>query len=473
MSDDFKMPYWITVEKDRSAVILIKYGGFMERYIFLDTNIYINAGYSFGSMHMKKFSELVSNDGLVLLTCSICIGEVEKHIKTDLERAVRELNKALQKREFAALRNHDLYKEKLAEMDETHAIDAVIKSFHDFLNQNRAESFLLQEIDMEEIMQDYFEKKAPFETQKPNEFKDAIMIKALKNYQKRLNKRIIVISSDKGFRNAFLGNDKFLVFERLIDFLHYQQRTDSIHEAFENYFENDFEYESIQEQLDDLLKNITYSFDEREEFEVVDIETEDISYEFNYAEVKDDGDAQAFLTAYFYLRMKSRYLDTNNSYYDKEDDEYIVKSYIESEEIHRFEHEIVLDFEFDESEMEKEEARKYKLTFIGVCADMCNMFVDLSEDDTLFDCIDSMSVMREKDKQWLEKNVVKCSECGKILGFNDLGNYHDYKGEPICARCAVTNEQGFICPSCGYKHPYERMGNSGTFCIDCELEYED
>lgn len=48
-------------------------------------------------MHMKKFSELVSNDGLVLLTCSICIGEVEKHIKTDLERAVRELNKALQK----------------------------------------------------------------------------------------------------------------------------------------------------------------------------------------------------------------------------------------------------------------------------------------------------------------------------------------------------------------------------------------
>lgn len=196
------------------------------------------------------------------------------------------------------------------------------------------------------------------------------------------------------------------MFERLIDFLHYQQRTDSIHEAFENYFENDFEYESIQEQLDDLLKNITYSFDEREEFEVVDIETEDISYEFNYAEVKDDGDAQAFLTAYFYLRMKSRYLDTNNSYYDKEDDEYIVKSYIESEEIHRFEHEIVLDFEFDESEMEKEEERKYKLTFIGVCADMCNMFVDLSEDDTLFDCIDSMSVMREKDKQWLEKMLL-------------------------------------------------------------------
>lgn len=445
----------------------------MERYIFLDTNIYINVGYSFGSMHMKKFSELVSNDGLVLLACSTCIGEVEKHIKTDLESAVKELNKALKRREFAALRNDDLYKDKLIEMDEIQAIDAVINSFHDFLNQNRAEIFSLQEIDMEEIMQDYFEKKAPFEMQKPNEFKDAIMIKALKNHQKKLNERIIVISSDKGFRKAFLGDDKFLVFEKLVDFLQYQQRTDSIQEAFEKYFENDLEYESIQDQLDDLLQSISYSFDEREEFEVVDIETEDISYEFNYAEVKDDGCAQAFLTAYFYLRMKSRYLDVNNSYYDKEDDEYIVKSYIESEEIHRFEHEIVLDFEFEASEIEKEEEDKYELTFIGVGADTYNMFVDLSEDDTLFDCIDSRSVMQEKDKRWFENNVVKCSECGKILGFNDLGNYHDYNGEPICDGCAVTNEHGFICPGCGYKHPYERMGNSGTFCIDCQEEYED
>lgn len=445
----------------------------MERYIFLDTNIYINAGYSFGSMHMKKFSELVSNEGLVLLVCSTCIGEVEKHIKADLESAIKELNKALKRRELAALRNDDLYKDKLIEMDETQAIDAVIKSFHDFLNQNRAELFSLQEIDMEEIMQDYFEKKAPFEMQKPNEFKDAIMIKALKNYQKKLNERIIVISSDKGFKQAFLGDDKFVVFEKLVDFLQYQQRTDRIQEAFEKYFENDLEYESIQDQLDDLLQNISYSFNEREGFEVMDIETEDISYEFNYAEVKDDGYAQAFLTAYFYLSMKSRYLDVNNSYYDKEDEEYIVKSYIESEEIHRFEHEIILNFGFEASEIEKEEEDKYELTFIGVGADTYNMFVDLSEDDTLFACIDSRSVMQEKDKQWFENNVVKCSECGKILGFNDLGNYHDYNGEPICDRCAETNEHGFICPGCGYKHPYERMGNSGTYCIDCEEEYDN
>ena len=75
----------------------------MERYIFLDTNIYINARYSFESPHMKKLSELIAQDALVLLCCSICMGEVEKHIKNDLGKAVKEFNKALKMMEFAAL----------------------------------------------------------------------------------------------------------------------------------------------------------------------------------------------------------------------------------------------------------------------------------------------------------------------------------------------------------------------------------
>lgn len=68
--------------------------------------------------------------------------------------------------------------------------------------------------------------------------------------------------------------------------------------------------------------------------------------------------------------------------------------------------------------------------------------------------------------------MVRCKECGKFLGVNDFDNYHDYFGEPLCEACAETNEHGFICAVCGFKHPYERMGNSGTFCIDCEEKYD-
>ena len=35
-----------------------------------------------------------------------------------------------------------------------------------------------------------------------------------------------------------------------------------------------------------------------------------------------------------------------------------------------------------------------------------------------------------------------------------------------------SNGEGFICPECGLKHPYERMGNDGIHCIDCEQRYD-
>lgn len=180
----------------------------------------------------------------------------------------------------------------------------------------------------------------------------------------------------------------------MVDFLQYQQRADTIQEIFEDYFENNSEHKSIQDGLEDLLESISYSFDEREEFEVIDVQMNDASYDFNYAEVESDGSAKAFLTAYFYVKIKSRYLDISNSYYDKEDDEYIVKSYIESEEIHRFEQEIILDFVYEVIEESKDE--KYELEFNGVNNDIYDMSIDLSENDTLFECIDTRSIMTEK-----------------------------------------------------------------------------
>lgn len=466
----------------------------MEKYIFLDSNIYISAGYSFGGPHMKKFSEFVSNDGLILLQCSACIGEVENHIKTDLKNAATALNKAVNKKEFAALRNDISYKEKLKEIDWEDASDKIIESFHNFLKQNHAKMFSLQGIDVEGIMQDYFEKKPPFETKKPNEFKDAIMIKALKNYQKELNEKVIVITNDNGYRQAFRDDDNFVVYENLVEFLRDKQRTNIIYKGFDKYFHHELVQEQILDKLDDLLQEITFNFYEREEFQILNIESGEIKYDFNYAEIDSGGSAKVFLTAYFCVTINCKYLDVDNSYYDKENDEYIVKSYIESKEVHCFKHEVVLDCKCkiinreDYIKLDKEryevidkeeydlidgEQEDYELSYIDFDADTYGMSVDLSEDKTFCGCINSRKVMPEKEYSWFEKHVVKCSECGKILGFNDSDNYHDYEGEPLCDECAVTNENGFICPGCGFKHPYKRMGNSGTFCIDCEEEYDN
>ena len=67
---------------------------------------------------------------------------------------------------------------------------------------------------------------------------------------------------------------------------------------------------------------------------------------------------------------------------------------------------------------------------------------------------------------------IYCAECGEKIGYEWESFYRDYKGNPIFDDCMTTNENGFVCPGCGAKYPEEMRGGSGTFCINCEDEYD-
>lgn len=67
---------------------------------------------------------------------------------------------------------------------------------------------------------------------------------------------------------------------------------------------------------------------------------------------------------------------------------------------------------------------------------------------------------------------VYCAECRKKIGYKWESFQRDYEGNPICDDCMTTNENGFVCAGCGYKYPEEMRGGSGTFCINCEDEYD-
>ena len=67
---------------------------------------------------------------------------------------------------------------------------------------------------------------------------------------------------------------------------------------------------------------------------------------------------------------------------------------------------------------------------------------------------------------------VYCAECEKKIGYEWESFQTDYQGNPLCDHCMATNENGFVCPGCGNKYPEEMRGGSGTFCINCEEEYD-
>ena len=71
------------------------------------------------------------------------------------------------------------------------------------LESCKAVSIPVNGINIEQVINDYVEGKFPFEASKPAEFKDAIIIQSLLEYQKLNNEqKIYIVTNDKGFRAA-------------------------------------------------------------------------------------------------------------------------------------------------------------------------------------------------------------------------------------------------------------------------------
>ena len=60
--------------------------------VFLDTNIYDGANYSFHNFAFEKMREYAAIGDLALVINSVIEGEVRSHIKRDVKKAVKALN---------------------------------------------------------------------------------------------------------------------------------------------------------------------------------------------------------------------------------------------------------------------------------------------------------------------------------------------------------------------------------------------
>ena len=64
--------------------------------VFIDTNIYEGANFSFCNKQFSKLKELIEEENVELLYNEIVYQEVYQHIGENLAKAVSEYNKAIQ-----------------------------------------------------------------------------------------------------------------------------------------------------------------------------------------------------------------------------------------------------------------------------------------------------------------------------------------------------------------------------------------
>lgn len=68
-------------------------------------------------------------------------------------------------------------------------------------------------MDVDEIVDKYFNKRFPFENKKPTEFKDAICVDSIMQYYDSItDDKIYVVAADKGFRKSLKKEMNLLLF---------------------------------------------------------------------------------------------------------------------------------------------------------------------------------------------------------------------------------------------------------------------
>lgn len=418
--------------------------------VYLDSNVYISAKYIFDKEKFGTLRTWVSEGKISVLYTNATVGEVTQHLKEDITQGIQSYNRMLRK-DLPALKDEDTY--KLSEISVEKAVEYVKENFHAFLRLDGVKLISLNPLDAEKLFNDYFNSVAPFEKKKPNEFKDAIMVNAIKKYQESCGDQICVVSSDEGFREAFVGDDRFITFEFLGKFLGYYQKKQEEFKSIENCISEAVENHRFNEVVKRYFDDCDIDRGSYTEWECDDKEINEVDCCLSYIE-EDSGQIYALIEVEISLTVEITYRDEDTSYYDKAEQRYLIENYITAIEKHLIAMDVRMMCSIDENE-----GGQPILSDCEVAKDKNIHIIDL-DDDTMYD-YDILSTDQHE-----EPDLVYCCECGQVLGRSQDGAYVNYDGNPLCIHCAKSDSKGEICPSCGRKVPHEYM-RSG-FCKDCE-----
>lgn len=316
-------------------------------YLFIDSNLFIGAKYRFSDFQFRKLFNLMNRNSVKLLYSDIIRREVEQHIKVDLDKQIELYNRA-----YDACHILDkYYGYKKVKVNDS--VSKVINEFNTFLTHRNAHQLDINTIDVNTLVNRYFEKIYPFTDKKPNEFKDAINILALQSFAENITEPIYILSNDKGFCMG-LDSSRFTIFSKFRPFFEAINSITDNEQAIYTYIEDifrskDYRYvefcKYIKKNLDiyvedDFDRNLSFLDVENFELKNLEIEKDSILY--------DNDSKEANFDVEFDIAVAILYRDESNSIWDKEDSKYIYSEEIKLREIHHCNIEMKIDIDFDE-----------------------------------------------------------------------------------------------------------------------------
>ncbi|KTB91582.1 hypothetical protein AO073_01530 [Pseudomonas syringae ICMP 11293] len=331
--------------------------------VFIDTEFYVKAELDFESKTFKSFEELCQKGELVHITSTVVEQEVKKKILESIKEGLKNLENFKKRAGF--LRNDkELAGKIFPELTEEELKIKGHGDFQEFLDSSFAKIVDMSKVNPNEILDMFFKQIRPFGAKKPNEFRDAFSLLAIRSALER-GEKIYVISADPDHRAFCQGNDQFISVDTLSGMLDIcYKHIDARSEFVERFLQE--KNEAIRQEIRSLLNDAdgynssTWEDSELDHFEVIEID--DFEPQITHL------DAESCLINFdveVKFKLEVTGPDTANSFYDREDDVLHVfdTSTRTEEEEFNFSVEIELSFESDEGKFINEE---FKLSIIDL-----------------------------------------------------------------------------------------------------------
>lgn len=309
--------------------------------IFLDTNVFgRKEKYDFDHTYRNNILGMLKRySGIEVVLPSIVVEELKKHIKESIDNDQNNIKSIYVKRKLSPEFYDEILKENLQKLD-------------DFIKRNNIKVLDCEKyLKISDVNKWYFNKEKPFETSKPKEFPDAMIISAIVNYLKA-NKyeNAYIVSEDKGFIESISSKVDCIIVNKL----------DTILKEFFDF--SMYEYRLIEDFIKDkeLLKKLELiEFESANVNDIIDVEIE--KYNLNLCEIiydQEENDSIVVKINYDVLIKGNIFVfDPYESIYDRDDEEYIYPIYKTTNELKLKDLEIYLEIFKDKNGNYK----KYKI----------------------------------------------------------------------------------------------------------------
>ncbi|WP_236215107.1 PIN domain-containing protein [Metapseudomonas otitidis] len=334
------------------------------RNVFIDTEFFVKASLDFHSRTIKSFEDLCADSELNHITSTIVVNEVKRKIIESIKDALKGINNFRRKAAILKEYEDESIKSLFVEIDGADLEAKALKAFDDFIDASNASVVDMRGVDGNEIIDMFFNQKSPFSPQKPNEFRDAFSLLAIRSALQGQEK-IYVVSADPDHKEFCSSNDRFISIETLSALLDiYNKHNDQRSQFVEEFLlrkKNEIK-KSIQEKLEeaDAYNSSTWEDAEIDEFSVIEIA--DFDPEIIHL---DDESCQITFDVEVKFLVSASGPDYVNGHYDREDDVIYTFDTSNREEEETKEFSVELDL-FFEAGAEKFINEEFELSIRGI-----------------------------------------------------------------------------------------------------------